>query len=132
MAEGWSDRVGGAHAADTPGAATEDKKPWIDRPQALAMFHVRFANGNARGFHYFDMTVPDFQGNLIKLYFSHSTVLIKGRHLWELYLKLLEYKVSAIIEQHDAEGLVPGTAPYILSITIDDPNPKALTAAPRS
>lgn len=132
MAESWSGRVGGAQTAEAPGAASEDKKPWIDRPQPLAMFHVRFANGNARGFHYFDMTVPNFQGNMIKLHFPHSTVIIKGRHLWELYLKLMEYKVSAIIEQHEAEGLVPGAAPYITGITIADPDPKALTQVPRT
>jgi hypothetical protein len=124
MAEAsWSGRVGAAEAASQP---TEDSKPWTDRPQALAMFYVHFANGNAQGFQYFNMISPEFLGDRVIVSFHEVTITIKGWHLWELFLKLLEHKVHAIREQHEHQGLVSNLAPYITEITIDDLEPKAV------
>lgn len=95
------------------------------------MFYVHFANGNARGFQYFDMTSPEFLGDRIKVYFPQATLAIRGQHLWELFLKLMEHKVHAIREQQEYEGAVSSLASYITGITIDDPDPKALTIKPK-
>lgn len=131
MAEtSWSGRIGSSPAAEAASQPTEERKPWADRPQPLAMFYVQFVGGNARGFQYFDMTSPEFLGDKVKVYFHHATLIIKGRHLWELFLKLLEHKVYAIREQHEHEGLVSSLSPYITEIALDDPDPKALTLSP--
>lgn len=131
MAEtSWSGRLGGNPATEAATQPTEERKPWADRPQPLAMFYVQCDNGHARGFQYFDMTSPEFLGDRVRVYFPHATLTIKGRHLWELFLKLLEHKVYAIREQHEHEGLVSSLSPYITEITIDDPDPKALTMVP--
>jgi hypothetical protein len=128
MAEtSWSGRIGSAEAVSP---STEESKPWTDRPQPLAMFYVQFADGTARGYQYFDMIGPEFLGDRVKVYFHYATLTIEGRHLRELFLKLLEHKVYAIRVQHEHEGLVSILSPYITDISLDDPDPKALTALP--
>ncbi len=123
MAEAyWSGRVGSAEATGQP---TEERKPWTDRPQPLPMFYVHYENGQARGFQYFNMLSPEFLGDRVTVSFHEATIIIQGRHLWELFLKLLEHKVHAIRERHEHEGLVSSLVPYITEITIDDLEPEA-------
>jgi hypothetical protein len=106
MAEAaWSDRVS-TPAMEEASQPTEDGKPWTAHGQPLPMFYVHYENGYAWGFQYFNMLSPEFLGERVKVSFHEATITITGRHLWDLFRKLLEHKIHAIRERHEHEGLV--------------------------
>lgn len=133
--QSWSGKVAG-QAAETPttalaAPAAEADRPWLDRAHPLLMLDLRFASGNRMAFQYFDLIQPKLLGNILKLYFHQATVTIKGRHLSELYEKLLEHKILAVVERHKDEYAVPDGAPYIMEIKSDGPNAEAVSEIPR-
>ena len=85
-----------------PGTNAEDSD--YGRPGAArlpqVMLSVRFKNGNRRFFAYIDLAGGDYLGDVIRLYFHHATVMVRGMGLEELAGQAERQTVRYIREQH--------------------------------
>lgn len=81
---------------------------------------VRLKNGNSVGCAYSYLVSPDCEGNgKITLEYTNRTVTIKGRHLRELYQRILDHAVQ-YVQEYDLlqHGEVDEDVPCIDSIQI--------------
>ena len=77
------------------------------------MLDLRLENGDEIAFQYFNLVAPRLSGGFLKLFFEHSTVTIKGRHLKELHRQLLRHCTMYVQERHVSEFNAAETEPYI-------------------
>ena len=91
------------------------------------MLSVRFANGNRRFFAYLDLAGGDYLGDVIRLYFHHATVMVRGKGLEELAGKAEQQAVRYIREQHVSPFHAGETPCYIERIEIGPTQLEALS-----
>ena len=91
------------------------------------MLSVRFANGNRRSYAYLDLAGADYLGDVIRLYFHHATVMVRGKGLEELAGKTEQQAVRYIREQHVSPFHAGEAACYIERIEIGPPQLEALS-----
>ena len=90
------------------------------------MLSVRFANGNRRFFAYTDFAGGDYLGDVIRLYFYHATLMVRGKGLEELAGQTERQTVRYIREQHVSPFKAGETPCYIERIEIGPPQLEAL------
>lgn len=95
------------------GAEETERRPWGSREQPQMMLDLRLENGDEVGFQYYNLVAPRLSGGLLKLFFEHGTVTIKGRHLRELHRMLLRHCAVYVQERHVSEFEARDTDPYI-------------------
>ena len=91
------------------------------------MLSMRFANGNRRFFAYTDFVGGDYLGDVIRLYFYHGTVVIRGKGLEELEAQIERQTVRYIREQHVSAFEAGEASCYIERIEVGLPQLEALS-----
>lgn len=94
-------------------AESEERHPWGSREQPQMMLDFRLESGDEIAFQYFSLVAPRLSGGFLKLFFEHSTVTIKGRHLKELHRQLLRHCTIYVQERHVSEFEAREEEPYI-------------------
>jgi hypothetical protein len=116
----------------------EDSPESEDTSQPWAGSHAKprpglallFANGKRRGYLYSDCEGVDWDHSMVKIYFTHATVVVVGQRLEKLALLILSYAASYIREEHKSPfKLVEGES-FIERIEIKPPNTEALARKP--
>jgi hypothetical protein len=113
-----------------PSTNAEDSdygQAWGTARQPQMMLSVRFANGNRRFFAYTDLAGGDYLGNVIRLYFYHATLMVRGKGLEELAGQAERQTVRYIREQHVSPFEAGEMAGYIERIEIGPPQLEALS-----
>lgn len=129
----WTDRTGhGSPALSVTESEADDARlPWWKSATPELMLSLRFANGTRKAYPYHDLACPELiSQDLLKLYFMHATVVVKGRNLTELADHIERHCVVAVREQHAPDFTVPEDAPYVQRIDIVTPNLEALARKP--
>lgn len=112
------------------GATDEERHPWGSREHPQMMLDFRLENGDEVAFQYFNLVAPRLSGGFLKLFFDHSTVTIKGRHLKELHRQTLRHCIIYVQERHLSEFDAEETEPYIDRIEFGPPDLPSLTRRP--
>ena len=108
----------------------EQRRPWGNREQPQMMLDLRLENGDAIAFQYYSLVAPRVSGGFLKLFFEHSTVTIRGRHLKELYPHLQRHCTAYVQERHVSEFEATDSEPYIERIEFGPADLTALTRRP--
>ena len=111
-AEDTSQPWAGAHAKPRPGLA------------------LLFANGARRGFFYSDCEGVDWDHSMVKVYFTHATVVVIGQRLERLALLILDYAATYIREEHKSPFELAEGESFVERIEIKPPNPDAMAQKP--
>jgi hypothetical protein len=113
-----------------PGTNAEDSdygRAWGSARLPQMMLSVRFKNGNRRFFAYIDLAGGDYLGDVIRLYFHHATLMIRGKGLEELAGQMERQTVRYVREQHISVYEAEETECYIERIEIGPPQLDALS-----
>jgi hypothetical protein len=94
------------------------------------MLSVRFADGNRRFFAYTDFAGGDYLGDVLRLYFYHATLMVRGRDLEELAGQVERQTVRYIRERHVSPFEADKPPCYIERIEIGPPQLEALGRKP--
>jgi len=115
--------VGGEPFRD---AFEEVRAPKVRGREGITL-NVRLADGRCEGFSYaYLVRVKYVPGDTLKLQFVQTEIVIEGRRLAPLYLRLLDHRVEAVQEGTDTEeGLKPDDASHIDTISIIDSEERA-------
>ena len=111
---------------DTSAEDSDYGQAWGTARVPQMMLSVRFKNGNRRFFAYLDLAGGDYVGEVIRLYFHHATVMVRGKGLQELAGHAERQTVRYIREQHVSPFEAGGTPCYIERIEIGPPQLDAL------
>ena len=107
-------------------AFDEVRAPKVRGREGITL-NVRLADGRCKGFSYaYLVRVKYVPGDTLTVQFVQTEIVIQGRKLGPLYLRLLDHRVEAVQEGTDTEeGLKPDDASHIDSISINDGEEKA-------
>lgn len=115
-----------------PQELEETSHAWNGTPaKARLGLQLFFAKaGKGRAFFYRDCEGVDWEDGMVKIYFTHATVVCFGQHLDALVALVVEHAAAYIREQHKSPFEVKPEEPFIARIEIQSPNVDALMRKP--
>ena len=104
--------------------------PWQASTSPEMGFWVWQEDGTAVNYTYSSYAGAIFLGGVLRIYLHEATVIVRGRHLETLAMKIGRNQIMHIREKHASEYAVSQGDAYIDAITIKGPNLEALARNP--